>query len=559
MRRRIVALFLITAIGLTGCGGQKGAGEGNTQTPAAEDGSATQDAATADAVTTESGEDGEIDIWAPYEDTVTITTVKTENSGTTYPEGDDMSNNVWIRAYKDKFNVEVVTDWVSDEYDTKINLSIAEGNLPDIFSVNASQLEQLIEADLIWDMTDIFDTYASDRLKEYMAADEASYKSGMKDGKLYGIAQMHYGFIEQFDYVWIRKEWKEALNLPDPETMDDVIDICKAFMDEYGGYGMAVDQSLDHLNLLAPAWGAYPDLWYKDESGEIIYGSVQPAMKDALAAWAEWYKEGILNPDFVTVDYSKMNEDVVAGTVGVQPFYQWWGYDQGTNIVSNLGTEAYFEPYKIPSATGETVKQPVFCANNSYTVVSKKCQNPEAAIKLINYYAYMTDDSNGVEEPETIDAFLNNGIPHSCGAFRVLNPNADYDDYVRIAEAMKTGDTSVLTTAVSKLKYDGCIEYEEKGTSNFVGYCLQVGYDRCAYAIGKEILDNNEYILSALWGQSPDTLLNAGSTLDDILTEGFTKIIIGQEPVDYFDTIVQNWMTAGGESAIQEMNEMYGD
>lgn len=542
MKKKAVALLLAVVLAsLTGCGS------------AAEEPAASQ----APVAAATPGE--ELDIWAPYDETVTISTVTTETATATYPEGDDVTDNVWIRAYKDKFNVEVVTDWVSDEYDTKVNLSIAEGDLPDVFHVNAAQLQQLIDADLIWALTEVFDTYASDRVKGYMAADEASYRSGMRDGRLYGLAQLHWGIIDQPDYIWIRKDWKEALNLPDPQTMDDVVNICKAFMEEYGVYGMAADQKLDHLNLLAIAWGAHPDLWYKDDSGKIVYGSIQPEMKEAVAAWAEWYKEGILSPDFVTTDVAKMNETVVAGEVGVQPFYQWWGYDPGTNVVSNLGPDAYFEPYAIPSANGEKVMQSIFCANNSYTVVSKKCQNPEAAIKLINFYGYMVDDSNGKEDKDTINAFVNDGMNHTVGAFRILNPESDYQEYVHVSEALKTGDTSGLTTPVMQLKYDSCKEYMEKGTANFVGYCLQVGFDRCAYGIGKDILDNEDYIRSSLWGASPETLLNAGSTLDDILTEGFTKIIIGQEPIDYFDTVVQNWKTAGGDAATEEMNEMYGN
>ena len=49
-----------------------------------------------------------------------------------------------------------------------------------------------------------------------------------------------------------------------------------------------------------------------------------------------------------------------------------------------------------------------------------------------------------------------------------------------------------------------------------------------------------------------------GTTLDDILTEGFTKIITGEVPVDYFDTLVEEWRTAGGDTATKEVNEMYG-
>ena len=56
----------------------------------------------------------------------------------------------------------------------------------------------------------------------------------------------------------------------------------------------------------------------------------------------------------------------------------------------------------------------------------------------------------------------------------------------------------------------------------------------------------------------PDTINRAGSTLSDILTEGFTKIIMGEEPIDYFDTLVEEWRAAGGDEATQAVNDMCG-
>jgi len=495
-----------------------------------------------------------------YKETVTITTVTSEYASAKYPEGDDITNNVWIRAYKDRFNIVVKTDWVSDEYDTKLNLAISSGQIPDVFHVNAAQLQQLIEADMIWDLTEVFDKYASDRLKGYMAADEASYKSGMKNGKLYGLAQMHWGIIDQPDYIWIRKDWKESLGLQDPKTMDDVVSIAKAFMNAgLSTYGIAVDQTLDFLNLTAIAWDAYPDVWLEGKDGNIVYGSILPEMKDALAAWAEWYQQGILNPDFATLDFSAMNEAVVSGRVGVQPFYQWWGYNPGVDTVANNGPDAIFEPYLIPSAIGkDKVIQPIFFANNSYTVVNKKCRHPEALIKLLNFYGYMVDDSTGKEDPKTISAFTDNDIAHVVGAFRVLNPNCDYEQYAAVKKALKTGDTSHFTTSGMWQKYNNSIEFINNKTPGATGDYLQQGHEKCAYGLATYILDNGLYIKSKLWGVSPESLLNYGSTLDDLLTEGFTKIIMGVEDIDYFDKVVENWLAAGGQTVTDEMNEMYG-
>lgn len=57
---------------------------------------------------------------------------------------------------------------------------------------------------------------------------------------------------------------------------------------------------------------------------------------------------------------------------------------------------------------------------------------------------------------------------------------------------------------------------------------MQQGSPKSAYRISKEMIDNNEIVKDAYWGQQVETLLSSGSTLDDILKEGFTKIIVGE-------------------------------
>jgi putative aldouronate transport system substrate-binding protein len=117
-------------------------------------------------------EKGEVDYaFGSYEETVTLHTVRAEYASAQFPDGDDMTKNIWTRAYKERFNIDVVTDWVTDEYDTKLNLAISSKKLPDVFHVNPTQLQQLIKADMIMDLTEVFNKYASDRVKSYMEAD----------------------------------------------------------------------------------------------------------------------------------------------------------------------------------------------------------------------------------------------------------------------------------------------------------------------------------------------------------------------------------------------------
>lgn len=499
------------------------------------------------------------DPWDPYEETVTISTVLPENAGIQFAEGDSYDDNPWYRAYKEWFNIEVVNDWVSNDYDTKLNLTIADKSIPDVFCVDAQQLRQLKEADMIYDLTDIFDEYASDLLKGYMEQESDTFETGHLDGKLYGIPQLSYGIIDQPNQIWIRKDWKENLKLEDPQTMDDVIAIAKAFQENYGGYGLTENQDLDCFKMLAVAWGAHPDIWVETADGSLGYGSVQPEMKEALAAYTQWYADGIVDPEFTTKDLEKMLEGEISEQTGVSPYYQYWGYDPGPSVVQNLGTDAIFEPYKIPSANGEEVLANVTFANYGYIVVSKDCKNPEAVLKLLNFYAHVMDEGDQ-EDTEFINELFGNAYTNIPYALRVINPDTDYNQFIKVTDTLAVSlDEDPATLGKDGVKYSNCVDFIKEGASTGVGDYLQQGGPKSAYRISKEIIDNEEYIRDAMWGPQTETLLSAGSTLDDILIEGFTKIIVGEESIDYFDTLVADWESAGGAKATEEINETYGN
>ena len=137
----MLAVIMAAGVCLTGCGGKE-----QEQSKAENQGKEEQQKSD-DLQGAETAGNEEIDIWAPFEETVTVTSVKSDYSYISYPEGDDIDNNLWTRTYLDRFNIKVENEWVSDDYDTKLNLQIAEGNIPDFVRVNATQLEQLRFAD----------------------------------------------------------------------------------------------------------------------------------------------------------------------------------------------------------------------------------------------------------------------------------------------------------------------------------------------------------------------------------------------------------------------------
>jgi putative aldouronate transport system substrate-binding protein len=102
------------------------------------------------------------------------------------------------------------------------------------------------------------------------------------------------------------------------------------------------------------------------------------------------------------------------------------------------------------------------------------------------------------------------------------------------------------------------LETGDPTPGNSLGGLLQIAGERSAYGLAIQQEENDEYIYSKLWGSVPEALNRYGTTLDDLLLEGFTQIIQGNRPVSYFDTLVKSWYDAGGREMTDAVNAAYG-
>ena len=137
-----------------------------------------------------------------------------------------MTDNLWSDLYRDVLNVDVQYDWIvksGDEYDQKLAAAIAVGDIPEFLNVNTLQLKQLVEADAIMPLEDIYEKYAAPFTKEILECDGLSpFKAATIDGHLYGLPNVDSSLMIA-DLLWVRTDWLEKLNLPIPTTMDVVM------------------------------------------------------------------------------------------------------------------------------------------------------------------------------------------------------------------------------------------------------------------------------------------------------------------------------------------------
>jgi ABC-type sugar transport system, periplasmic component len=288
------------------------------------------------------------------------------------PKGDSYSDNAYRRVIKDKLGVELESAFEAngEDYDRQVSLAIASGDIPDMMVVTRDELQELVDNDLVEDLTDVYDKYASDRVKEiYDSYDGFTLGVATIDDKLMAIP----GTTNDFgpNMVWIRQDWADQLNIKlDKDgnhaiTLEELESTAKAFKEQDPGktgktQGLALANwltSADHggsgytATAIANAFGAYPKVYLQDDDGKVYYGSNTKEMKESLAYMHKLFKEGLLDPQFGTRTYDDINAMMVNGELGVIPG-PWHMSDWGLVQAKTTNPDAQFVPYAIEDEDG---------------------------------------------------------------------------------------------------------------------------------------------------------------------------------------------------------------
>ncbi|MBP1994529.1 extracellular solute-binding protein [Paenibacillus eucommiae] len=509
-----------------------------------------------------------------YEPAIELNIART-NDNLKFDEGTSIDKNPYYDAYSRDLGVNVKNAWVvsgADAYNSKLNVAISSGDIPDLVSVQSLQFKNLVEADMVEDLTEAYEKYASEDLKKLMTDDGGfAMKASTIDGKLYAIPYT-IPAIGTTKMLWLREDWLNKVNLPAPKTMDDVMNIAKAFANDdpdnngqKDTYGFGVSKELffwgaPGLEGFFQGYGAYPASWYTDSSGSIVYGSTQPQVKEALLKLAEMYKAGLIDKEFGVKDTAKVFESISAGKVGMfyGDFAVPW-YANKDSIVQN--PEAKWVAYPIPSATDSPAKTFIGSSVASFYAIKKGYAHPEVVVKLANYWV----DRTIVNVDESLGSNKETGT--QIYPYAIVTPSQAMEaveTYGTLKAAFAGGDTYDTSkfTSNEKFYYDNITAYNAdrlntKDTKILNGWIADRTYGEKG---GVEVVDyylkNNLYINTALTVSSTPTMAEKMATLNKMENVMMTRIIVGDVGIDEFDRFVQDWYKQGGEQITKEVNEL---
>jgi len=567
LRLKVILALLSSIAIVSGCSNANNGNKENTD-------AATQNASPTQSEAGSSAGSEAVSPLGKYETPITLTVGRDTGANEKYPEGDSVENNVWTRIYKEELGIDVKVAWsalTGDQYDQKMKLAIASGNLPDLMAVTTQQLAQLVENDQIEDLTDAINKYPSELFKKVFEDDGGiAMKSATFNGKIMALP-MQGSALDSSNVLWLRKDWLDKLGLQPPKTMDDVKKIAEAFtkQDPDGNgkpdtFGLGITKAIwggsPNLEGFFNGYHAYPTIWVKDGSGNLAYGAVQSQSKQALADLQTMYKAGLIDMEFGVKDATQVNQDINANKIGM--FYGKMSSPFFFMSTASQDPKIEWQSYPLPSVDATPASTQQDFPVQYYYVVKKGYANPEAVIKIFNLQLENSYGSNADLTKRINDQLYAHANDSEITSTQVVSapiikgglPTQNLNQYLNINKAIAEKDESVLANNVEKTNYKYVLDYQQTKNPSSYGTWAIVG-PTGPFKVLNDYQNNKQFVLTEFIGAATPTMVTKKSTLDKLVLEEFTKMIAGNKSVDEFDKFVQDWNKLGGDQITKEVND----
>jgi putative aldouronate transport system substrate-binding protein len=529
--------------------------------------------------TTQTAISGEGGYLGKYDEEILVNTIKyidpTASSNLaklTSLTGETLEDNRWIRGFVEDMNVRFnyMITGSGESFQTQWAGLMATGDLPDIFPVGFSDMAELAETGFLQDLTAAYEAYASPLLKEILAeAGDSALDSARIDGKLYGIPQVVSKY-DSYKYLWIRRDWMAEVGVTSgPKTVYELVDLMGKFVNQdpdnngrNDTYAFSLSNDLWHnLEGFFACFGAYPDSWVFDSTAQKIkLGAIQDAMIEPLTILQNMFNNGWLNPEFITLDYTKSKADVANGKVGI---YMGAHYNATDFLLAskNKNPNADWAVFEWPGKTEtDVVKHELELGVNNVVVASAAFGNPEIAVKMMNYYYEKLYGETGNYDfwgNDQVDLIWAMGPLFSYRPTVNLIPYLDIQAYYlgQKTEADMIGvSRNYFKNVVTDNRYDWQIMF-----GRISPHASVTGGETAGYFLNRIVNGTTPSFQDQFYGPPTPSMGIVGAQLGFDSLEFFTKVIRNERNLtNDFVAFREYWLSNGGSVMTEEINAKYG-
>jgi putative aldouronate transport system substrate-binding protein len=455
-----------------------------------------------------------------------------------------------VKYWNDKYNVDLkALDIDSSKYNEILNLKFASGETPDVLKADFNNFQKYVSQDLMAEIPlEVLKKNAPTIYSKTVEASPNAFALSTINGKIYGIPLLSF-HSEYRNATVFRGDWMKNVGVEKtPETLDEFEKLMYKFSNEdpdKNGQKDTFGLSADGLLAVYGAYGRIPSQW-SEKDGKLVYGAIQPEMKEALGKLNQWFKDKVIDPEFLTGESQGGNTSVstsfAQGRIGFTTkgvYYQWKPllYD------GDSASDNYLELKKLNAAaadalmfgippkgpTGKSgVPQGNFATGTIVGFGKQLEKDPAKLAKLLQ----VLDGMNS-----SYDQFLTSffGIKGKHWDFNKENVPVQINGF-------KTNDLSKIGAHIV-FNMTELPQYQKERSG-----------PRVVWA------DKNRWKEGGIRNKLEASLPSASrfsAELEKMEKEAYISIITGNKPLSHFDEFAEKWKKSGGEQLEKEANDWY--
>lgn len=449
----------------------------------------------------------------------------------------DINADKWVKRLEELTNTDMDIRLVPHkEYEQKMAQMFATNDIPDVVQgqggTTGKEMAGSVEAGVFMPLDDLLKQYGPNLLKKIPqeAWNRMSYQ-----GKIYGIPEWLGNPSRRA--TWIRKDLLDKTGLPVPKTVDDYLNVLRAFKELGVENPYMGRQDFKYADTFFGAYDVFPYLSQFEE----VDGQVQPKFLDAdnmmkaLSTYKTMFDEGLINKEFATINPTTFKNTILAGKAGIwsmnaNELIQWQ-----TQLNESV-PEA--ELAIIPSPVGPDGKGGYYLYGDvarSY-FINAKYEHPE---KIIQFFDWMVSDE--------AEQFLTFGVEGEN-----YTKDGDKIDYKQPTDVQAVDEEryrQAFLWMVQDTTYNkGSLSLTEEGRN------LMSVFDNTLANEGRDGIEFDPR-LEAL-KKNPD-ITPLSDTPPPLLITHMVKMVYGQEPIENWPKVIEEWKSKGGSDVLKEANDRY--
>ncbi|MCK9478661.1 MAG: extracellular solute-binding protein [Firmicutes bacterium] len=311
-------------------------------------------------------------------------------------------------------------------------LMIASGDLPDIIEYGwltyPGGPEKAINEGIITSLNEYIDTISPNFEKVLAERPDIDRQVKTEEGSYFSYPFLTNGGIQATSMGFIiRQDLLDKAGLQAPVTLEEWDTVLRAFKSM--GVEVPLSLRLDGYNLkeVSPFTGlfsVYSDYYVED--GVVKYGPYEKNYEAWVRQMSKWYKDGLLDNDFASIDSTRLTSLVVNGQVGSTYCYAGSELGMWLPVIKEKNSEFIYRPIQYPSVSRSAkpmIGQKKLSILNICSAISAKCENKEVAVRFLDY-GYSEEGGMLYNfGKEGVSYVMNDGEPVYTDAIMDVNSN----------------------------------------------------------------------------------------------------------------------------------------